>query len=528
MDLTNHQMWVNFDSKQSHYNGKANPYPDLDTFRKTYVGMTDEQFSLGLTKIFNRMRDLHTLYYKAGPYGCFSLSTGLFFKFVDDSLRSSEPPKVRVVGMTDTPEVLDLIGNVLSAVAVGDELLTINGLSFHDWYDQNKFILGFGANDSGGHRGAFQYLEGVSGSSNILPEVDGITFQLRRLGGNQELYTVTVPYVALYNDECWSLSSNLYKELTGIALHRTPAPTSLRQKRELLVNQLKDTDSILFDVRGNTGGLISAADGIIQLFKPDVTASQFVISRMRSPRIFFTMGPGSKSPWSKAWSATSDTSRYSGLGQWMTPHFEYLWTSVFQSSMMTILRASIAIHRRSIHGKAHGKKLWPKFYTRISVGARQLVRNGNYAGQLVEDDGVKSDVIVRSTIDDILPGDKGISAYDRIADYLGDVAQGKWMARPISYLGHMIAAIVLSDSINIPVVASGVDEITVVYQGETWELERRIINSQDGWNFNNGKWTIGDGISDYSGYTTSTVRVWLSAPVGSKVSVSLDADSRYL
>ncbi|KAH9267071.1 hypothetical protein BASA84_000829 [Batrachochytrium salamandrivorans] len=45
--------------------------------------------------------------------------------------------------------------------------------------------------------------------------------------------------------------------------------------RDLLVGQLKDTDAILFDIRGNSGGSIPAADGIIQLFKPDVTASQF-------------------------------------------------------------------------------------------------------------------------------------------------------------------------------------------------------------------------------------------------------------
>ncbi|KAH6581537.1 hypothetical protein BASA60_002369 [Batrachochytrium salamandrivorans] len=598
-------MWVNFDSKQSHYNGKANPYPDLDTFRKTYVGMTDEQFSLGLTKIFNRMRDLHTLFYKAGPYGCFSLSTGLFFKFVDDSLRSSEPPKVRVVGMTDTPEVLDLIGNVLSAVAVGDELLTINGLSFHDWYDQNKFILGFGANDSGGHRGAFQYLEGVSGSSNILPEVDGITFQLRRLGGNQELYTVTVPYVALYNDECWSLSSNLYKELTGIALHRTPAPTSLRQKRsvlangmslsgnntlhrrdtdihrrsywgsvqfedtkiddltwtiwknggknmgviridsfspvlkdtkevtnfmfliatirELLVNQLKDTNSILFDVRGNTGGLISAADGIIQLFKPDVTASQFRYLKNEVTKDLFYNGAGSKSPWSKAWSATSDTSRYSGFGLMDdSPTFNTFGQAYFNPvgvytngacySACEIFAAHIQDHGiGTVFGedettgggganvlssnddyftdrplkyiadpftkKLTGKNPSHKFYTKITVGARQLVRNGNYAGQLVEDDGVKSDVVVRSTIDDILPGDKGISAYDRISGYLGDVAQRK-MDGKTYFISGPYSRFVFSDSVNIPFVVSGVDEITVVYQGEelgSWKGESSTV-----------------------------------------------------
>ncbi|KAH6567400.1 hypothetical protein BASA60_009038 [Batrachochytrium salamandrivorans] len=189
-------MWVNSDSKQSHYDGKANPYPDLDIFRKTYAGMTHEQFSLGLARIFNKMRDTHTLFYKAGPYGCFSVSTGLLFKFVDDSLGSSDTAK-SASGWDNRysrDSRLDS-GNVLSTCAVGDELLTVNGLSFDDWYEQNKFILGFGANDSGGQRGAFQYLEEIMGDSNILPEDDSITFQLRRLRGKQAVYTVKVPYV---------------------------------------------------------------------------------------------------------------------------------------------------------------------------------------------------------------------------------------------------------------------------------------------------------------------------------------------
>ncbi|KAH9268790.1 hypothetical protein BASA84_000021 [Batrachochytrium salamandrivorans] len=46
---------------------------------------------------------------------------------------------------------------------------------------------------------------------------------------------------------------------------------------------------------------------------------------------------------------------------------------------------------------------------------------------------------------------------------------------------------------------------------------------KDGWNFSNGKWILGDGISDYSGYMYSTVRVWLTAPVGTRISVSIDA-----
>ncbi|KAH6568226.1 hypothetical protein BASA60_008737 [Batrachochytrium salamandrivorans] len=683
MDLTNHQMWVSSDSKQSHYKGKANPYSDLDTFRKTYAGMTDEQFNFDLTRIFNKMRDPHTLYYKAGPYGCFGVSTGLFFKSVDDSLGSSEPPKVRVVGITDAPEILNLIGNVLSAVAIGDELLTVNGVLFDKWYEQNKFILGFGANDSGGHSGAFKYLAEISGSSNILPEDDSITFQLKRFGGNQELYTVTVPYVALSNDECWSLSSSLYKELNSIALPEIPASTSFKYKRsvsgnatglsgnralhkrdthihkrsywesvqfedtniddltwtiwknggknmgvikiksfslvlkdtkedtnflffiltirDLLVNQLKDTDAILFDIRDNGGGLVHAADGIIQLFKLDATASTFRYLKNDATESLFYKGLNSKNPWSKAWSATSYTSRYSdrGIG---TIFGEDETTggggaNVLSSDDSYFTDRPLEYIADPFKEKLTGENSGHKFYTKITVGVRQLVRSGDYAGELVEDNGVKSDVIVRSTIADILPGDTGASNYDRIANYLGDVAKRQADSK-IYFISEPYNRATFDDLIYIPFVASGVDEIIVVYQGEQlgkWErkssalsqtdvitvktpkgLQDHLItfigkkrgtqvfkahreitriptpnnrvsmmtaksytvlgpssgvgvysfgsmSEQEGWNFNDDKWVIGDGISDYSGYMSSIIRVWLSAPIGSRISVSLDA-----
>ncbi|KAH6586062.1 hypothetical protein BASA50_000767 [Batrachochytrium salamandrivorans] len=719
------KMWVNSDSKQSHYDGKANPYPDLDIFRETYAGMTDEQFNLDLARIFNKMRDSHTLFYKSGPYGCFSVSTGLFFKSVDDSLVSSTPPKVRVVGITSILEVLDLIRKALSPISVGDELLTVNGLSFDEWYEQNKFILGFGANDSGGHSGAFKYLAGISGSSNILPEADSITFQLKRLKKNQAVYTVTIPYVALSNDECWDLSSNLYKELTGITLPGTPAPTSFRYKRSvsvngaslsrnsmlqrsdadihkrsywesayfkttdidgltwdiwkngernmgvikiesfilvlkntkeytsflflaltirnLLVKQLKDTDAILFDIRGNDGGSISGADGIIQLFKSDVTASQFRYLKNEVTRDIFYKGLSSKNPWSKAWDATSDTSRYSGLvslydssilntlGQvYFNPVGVYTNGACY--SACEVFAAQIQDHgigtvfgedettggggasvlsndehyftnRPLEHSmdpftkKLTGKTPSQKFYTRVSVGARQLVRGGNYAGQLVEDEGVKSEVIVRSIVADISPSYRSVSAYDCMADYLGDVAKRK-MDGKVYFESEPYDRATFEDSIDISFVASGVDEIIVVHQGEilgSWKgklstvrqsrditvktptgLHSHLITfigkkrrkqifkthrqitriptsddrvsmmtansytasglspsvgvysfgstlEQEGWNFNNGEWVIGDGMSDYYGYMYSIIQVWLTAPVGSTISVSIDA-----
>ncbi|KAH9271850.1 hypothetical protein BASA83_005952 [Batrachochytrium salamandrivorans] len=103
----------------------------------------------------------------------------------------------------------------------------------------------------------------------------------------------------------------------------------------------------------------------------------------------------------------------------------------------------------------------------------------------------------------------GVSAYDRIADYLNDVAKRKVDSK-IYFISEPYDRVTFDDSMNIPFVASGVDEVTVVYQ------------EQKGWNFNDGKWIIGDGVSDYCGHMSSTVRLWLFAPVGSTIGISLD------
>ncbi|KAH9265305.1 hypothetical protein BASA83_011207 [Batrachochytrium salamandrivorans] len=39
--------------------------------------------------------------------------------------------------------------------------------------------------------------------------------------------------------------------------------------RSLLVNELKDTNSVIYELRGNPGGIVSFSDGMVQLFKPD-------------------------------------------------------------------------------------------------------------------------------------------------------------------------------------------------------------------------------------------------------------------
>jgi hypothetical protein len=54
---------------------------------------------------------------------------------------------------------------------------------------------------------------------------------------------------------------------------KTHAGSTLLLIRDLLINQLKDTDAVVFDVRNNGGGSITLAESISQLFRINVEST---------------------------------------------------------------------------------------------------------------------------------------------------------------------------------------------------------------------------------------------------------------
>ncbi|KAH6559782.1 hypothetical protein BASA62_000176 [Batrachochytrium salamandrivorans] len=590
--------------KQIHYDGKANPYPDLDIFRETYAGMTDEQFSLGLARIFNKMRDRHTLFYKSGPYGCFSVSTGLFFKSVDDSLVSSTPPKVRVVGITSILETLDLIRKALfRPFLLVMSCLQSMGLSFDEWYEKNKFVLDLEPTIA----------VVIVGPLNIL--------QKFREAPIYFLKTTTLPSTPTSYRYKRSVSVNGASVSGNSISHRQDTNIHKRSYWDSVYFETTDIDGLTWTIWRNgerNMGVIKIESfilqmGIIQLFKSDVTASQFRYLKNEVTRDIFYKGLSSKNPWSKAWDATSDTSRYSGLvslydssilntlGQvYFNPVGVYTdgacysacevfaahiqdhsigtvfgedeatsggGASVFFSDEHYLTNRPLEHSMDPFTKKLTGKNPSHKFYTRVSVGVRQLVRSGNYAGQLIEDNGVKSEVIVRSTVADISPSYRSVSAYDRMADYLGDVAKrqngwqvvhqgkklGKWKRKspdlhqtnvitvktPTGLHSHLITFIgkkrgkqIFKTHRQIIRMPTSDDQVSMMtansytVSGPSASVGVYSFGStleQEGWDFNNGKWILGDGMSDYYGYMYSIIQVWLTAPVGSTISVSIDA-----
>ncbi|KAH9250710.1 hypothetical protein BASA81_011493 [Batrachochytrium salamandrivorans] len=215
-------IWVNHKSKIDHYGSAANPFPIVKKLRENINTVSDEELQLGITDAFAMTRDRHTRWANMAPYSCFYATTDVEFAFIEGDDDIAKNPTVVVTSTSEYPDLRPLFGEDYSKIQAGDELLAINGLSFVDWFEKNKFTSGGGANDFGGQRTALDYLTTIYGEFNRLPNEDFIKFQFKSHANPEIIYTVDVPYVSGRNEECWDLGSKLYKSLPSRTLPGTP------------------------------------------------------------------------------------------------------------------------------------------------------------------------------------------------------------------------------------------------------------------------------------------------------------------
>ncbi|KAH9264304.1 hypothetical protein BASA83_012196, partial [Batrachochytrium salamandrivorans] len=547
-------IWASYDSKKAKYKSAADPFPIVEKLRKNIEKVTEEELQLGLTDAFVRIRDKHTRWANTAPYGCFYATTKVTFTFIEGDADIINKPTVVVTSTAESFELLALFGEDYSKIQAGDELLAIDGLSFVDWFKQNQFTSGAGANDFGGQRAALRYLTTIYGKNNRLPSEDFIKFQFKSRAIPHNSYTVNVPYVSGHNEECWDLGSNLYKSITSKTLPGTPETSlpvsaeqsgdnqesditylspetheinnpenserevameqmpSFRQKsvvpmnptdvtkitwgiykpesanmgvikldsfnpedvetkspailkavmivRSLLANELKDTNSVMYDLRGNLGGNVDFADNMVQLFKPDFEpfGDCYLMNKI-TQNIFVDNKDPNVDPFAKAWQETVPGSRFTNV--FFTNSVESVNTlgqaylrpmGVFNDgrcySSCEVFSGNIQGHGAGVifgedkqtgGGGAIVLKLDPfliraspddfkkfpfsqqltsgsKTYANtLSVSVTQTIRTGLYKGQIIEDVGIKTDTVFRPQWSDLQPNPTTNTQYDRIA-----------------------------------------------------------------------------------------------------------------
>ncbi|KAH6596588.1 hypothetical protein BASA50_005026 [Batrachochytrium salamandrivorans] len=557
--------WANYDSKILNYGPASDPFPTIKNLRKNIETISDEDLQLGLTDAFTMIRDHHTRWINTAPYNCFYSTTGVRFSFIEGDADIAENPTVVVASTSTNPEVRSLFGEDFSKIQAGDQLLAVNGLSFVNWFEQNKFTSGGGANEFGGQRSALRFLSTRYGEINRLPSEDSINFQFRSRTDPQNSYTVDVQYVSGHDEECWGFGSNLYRNLTGITLPGTPQtsrpfstkylednygsnatrfsprvtervvsrnpkekrmpdsanmgvinledfspedidtknPVSLKAimiVRSLLANELKDTNSVIYELRGNPGGSVSFSDGMVQLFKPDFHpfGDQYLMNNV-TYNIFAKDQDPNLDPFAKAWQETEPGSRYTDvffyssmksantLGQaYVRP------MGVFNDgrcySSCDVFSGAIQSHGV---GTVFGEDDFQEFpfsneltngsttYTNaLTVGVTKTIRIGLYSGQEIEDLGVKADFIFRPQWSDLQPNSTTNSQYDRIAERLARIGQENGQSK-LHFVSEPFTIVKPFGKLSLDVETAGIDEFTVLQDdGKTVVAQQRVATKK--------------------------------------------------
>ena len=428
-------------------------------------------------------------------------------------------PKVVVKAITKFQQVIDLAGrDTVAKVNVGDTLLSVDGKPFKQFFEENQFKTG-GANVFGGMRSALNSISFIEGLRFPMPNNDNVTFSFSKPNGQN--VQVTIPFVVGAGNKCLeafnafqsgksipktlarrSSTSMVSRELqvlgsaypvqgASFELQNTtrpiikfgifdPTKTNLgvikltafedgqvdlddlfQTIRNVVMNELGETNALVLDIRENLGGQIALADTLPQLFKPKFVGPNFIaLPNPISEKLFKNnflgpdwvdavknFKPGDAIIGPVPFNRDTDTNLF---GQ---AYFKpvgvlndgvcYSSCDMFSSNMQDNEAGFIFGADGSTGAGGANVIAWNNFFSAndpkdcppmpfakelgsfaqdMRVAWRQLVRVGKNQGKLVEDLGVIPDQIVRPTLDDIL-NNNSKSQFTKIAARLAQLGK---------------------------------------------------------------------------------------------------------
>ncbi|KAL2919749.1 hypothetical protein HK105_200665 [Polyrhizophydium stewartii] len=530
--------WVNYDSKIANYGNNADPFPTLRDLRANIGQVSDRDLQIGLSQAFLSLRDLHTTFSKAGPYSCFYAATGVFFDFAEGAADIVNNPKVVVSGYSSLSGVQRLLFRQLSQINVGDELVAINGDPFATWFHNNQFQLAqnnrlyevqipyVSIRDNNCWAASSQLylqrtrirLQGMPLAQRLLAPKKSPTLHNDPIK-NPLAYVIdkrleplaTVRPVALTQTTLSSISWSIWdpqgknmgiiyltdflaRDSNGVS----KVPLAIETIRSLLANELKDTKSVIVDIRDNGGGSISLANGLPQLFKADF--DPFGARYLRNNVTFniFARNNQLGQEWQDAWNEGQPADRYTRtklfdtfdqvntLGQaYVKPMgvFNngrcYSACDMFSANIQDSATGTIfgedgqtGAGGANVFDYSNFLALDPIDFTPLPLqelgesansmraGVRQSVRNGRNNGRLIEDLGITADFIFRPRVADLLPHANTSSQFDRIADKLREIGD-RTGQNSLYFVAEPFNRIVNTGNITITAKVAGINEFTI-------------------------------------------------------------------
>jgi len=477
------QFYANREVKLSAFGKDSDPLPLLRALQNKLATISEEEFHQTMLDIFNLQHDIHASYYLPRPYACHRNILPLAFGEVKTRFQN----KFVVTSMITDEEMLKLLPNKIKA-QLGDELISYNGKSIEQLFLESK-KFNPGANTDAMKRIFLSQLSLKIQGTLLAPKVDSVRLELKNIWGKK--YALTLPWISRKRLSCsdkyestltsgknsrlhffkefnstffnfkkkkkameaeyhetsepvitWRIISNRHGRLGVLKISSfNPESLSVIESVELiknlLQNDLADTDALVLDLRDNEGGQIPFGESLVQFFtSKKISPLLFKMRANESNRYFLgRLRFGSIAHFNQLEEAISknlflteglplylnDESPINEFGQ---VYFKPvgLLTNAICYSTCDMISAQFQDHEvgpifgeDSTTGAGGANNIWTSDYYNISSGQfkklpndqdfgfswRQTVRVSLNAGQLIENTGVKSDIILPVTFKDL-------------------------------------------------------------------------------------------------------------------------------
>jgi hypothetical protein len=307
--------YVNLEHKKQIY--KVDPVQSLHQLKTIYADLSTDEFHEEVLKIYNSVNDFHVNYNLPTPYSCYVTTLPFSFRIVSDG-------KIYV---SKVKENMKPLFTRIDKISVGDELLKYDHTNPLEEIKNRDAEIPASTAEGKIDQGVLD-LYWRSHIASLLPKKNHVRLKLKKING--KVYSLKVPFLAhedkacvenqnkslsllipkapikrleklklknlFWNDQNSTKENNLGRDTVDLSKLNTTehrdlfwkvvtyknksmgylkltsfeeydlGPRSAFLIKKLLLNELKDTEGLLIDVRGNYGGQIPFAERFSSLF----------------------------------------------------------------------------------------------------------------------------------------------------------------------------------------------------------------------------------------------------------------------
>jgi C-terminal processing protease CtpA/Prc len=291
------QLFVHEAVKLAHFGEAANVRPHLNRIEETVDTLPTADLHREMQKIFRRVRDWHTLYVMPKPFACHRSFLPFDLAKIGNDLVVSQ--------LVKKPEVASLVD--LASIDIGDVLLSYDGISTEEALKQSRLSVS-AANFEAAEHDAIENLTYVSHKYDLLPSMDSVVLEFRKQAGHT--YKVELPWISKGIEDCLLnrkpdtssltkepiLASRLienthgkfgYLKLSSFSPEFLSLDATVLEIKRILEEDFTKTDGLIIDLRNNGGGKISLAHKLVELFSPKApTPLNFVLKTSEGNKHF--------------------------------------------------------------------------------------------------------------------------------------------------------------------------------------------------------------------------------------------------